>query len=61
MNGILNILDFSRFRVNRITKTFHKEGFVEENRGGFKQEDTFKPKREYVINCINTLQLGRLG
>lgn len=53
MDAFLNILHVSRFRVNRITKAFHNEGFIEEKRGGFKQDDTFRPKRECIMNFIN--------
>jgi len=53
MDAFLNILHVSRFRVNRITKAFHNEGFVEEKRGGFKQYDIFRPKRECIMNFIN--------
>jgi len=53
MDAFLNILHISRFRVDRITKAFHNESFVEEKRGGFKQNDTFRPKRECIMNFIN--------
>lgn len=56
MDSFLDIICFSRFKVNKITADHHKTGIVVDKRGGFRQNEKYKKQRESVRAFINKLQ-----
>lgn len=55
MESFKNILNLSRFRMNLLTMKNFMNDEINEKRGGFKRRATFEPKRQYVMNFINSL------
>lgn len=55
MESFINILKISRFRVNSLTKKDFKNEEIKDNRGGFKMQAVYEPKRENVMTFINSL------
>lgn len=53
--GILNV---SRFRLNRIAKSYHDKGYVEEKRGGFKSAVKYQELKDCVMEFINRFQIN---
>lgn len=52
----LSILSISARRVNTVTKKYFNFGNVKEGRGGFRMNDVFIPKKQFIMNFINSLK-----
>lgn len=55
-NAFLSILCISARRVNTVTKKYFNFGNIEEGRGGFRMRDVFVPKKQCIMNFINSLK-----